>query len=494
MAASLILDSSGAPIPRQMPLPQPYITDGVTEAMQAAAGFGQFGGGRISAMQMMFASQLAAAAYLSSGMLQKVIELPAVDRVREWRDWQAEEDQITALEAEERRLGLRQKIIEAEVLRGLGGGALILLMDGQDHASELKPDQVRKGSLVAVNVLSREELDLVDIDKEVASPTYRQPKFFRVKLKDGVSSNIHPSRVICFKAKRLPAGYTTTDEDHFWGHSMLMRVFREVEKSDNAQMWFAALVKKAKLLRIGIPGLTDMAASPGGTTLLTKRMSAISLGENSLNATVYEAADSDGHGGEVISDFQMSFNGIPAMMDGFDQRIAAVSGIPFTVLMGRSPAGMNATGDHDRDNWNREVATGQSTELGPCLDQIDVALIPSALGSRPDDVWWKFAPLDTPTAKEETDRFKIWTDAMEKVGNSGTIPDIAFSKAYQNGLIENEWAPGLEAALDEVPAAERYPEGPSEEEIIAEAKAEALAQSKGGDQSTGGKQNLPKKQ
>jgi hypothetical protein len=42
----------------------------------------------------MFNADLAYAAYLGSGLLQKVIDIPAADRTREWRDWQADDDAI----------------------------------------------------------------------------------------------------------------------------------------------------------------------------------------------------------------------------------------------------------------------------------------------------------------------------------------------------------------------------------------------------------------
>lgn len=102
------------------------------------------------------------------------------------------------------------------------------------------------------------------------------------------------------------------------------------------------------------------------------------------------------------------------------------------------------------------VDEGRDTETKPCLDQIDAALIPSALGSRPPEVWWKFGDLDVPSDKEETDRFKVFVDAAEKVQMSGAIPDVAFAKAYQNSLVENGWMPGLEGALAEIPKDERF--------------------------------------
>jgi hypothetical protein len=143
------------------------------------------------------------------------------------------------------------------------------------------------------------------------------------------------------------------------------------------------------------------------------------------------------------------------MMDAFDQRIAAVADIPFTRLMGRSPAGMNATGQHDTDNWKKAVASGQRLELRPCLDRLDQYLIPSA-GVDPAGVTWRFAPLGTPSEAEEAATFKTTMEAVEKLIGTATIPDVAMSKAVQNLMSEREWLPGLDQALAELPEDVRF--------------------------------------
>src|SRR5690606_23887096 len=178
---------------------------------------------------------------------------------------------------------------------------------------------------------------------------------------------------------------------------------------------------------------------------LNERIAIIAAGESTLNATVYRSGTGQDDPGEKIDDYQVTWAGIPAMMDAFDQRVAAVSNIPFTVLMGRSPAGMNSTGDHDRQNWYREVAAGQELELRTCLDQIDAALVPSALGKVPPEIWWKFSPLDTPSEAEEATRFKTIVEAMEKVQLMGVFSERAFAKGGQNTIIEGGWMPGVEA-------------------------------------------------
>ncbi len=419
----------------------------ITDSLRSAIGrINPFRGHAAFGAPTVFDHQLAVSAYLCSGMMRKVIAVPAEDRVREWRDWQADQDDITKLEAEERRLGLQAKVQHAEILRGIGGGALILVTAG-DHAEELRPGTIAEGGLIAVNVVSRWQITGTDWVEDLADPLYGTPRMWRLQGQKG-GTDIHPSRVVAFRGAPLPMGSALSLEQAYWGDSRLLRVFREVQRSDETQEWFAALVRKAKLLRIGIPDLDQQ-----DDETLNRRIEVIAMGESSLNATVYRSAAGSEDAGEKIDDYQVTWTGIPAMMDAFDQRVAAVSDIPFTRLTGRSPAGMNATGQHDTDNWNRSVKAGQALELRPCLDQIDQALIPSA-GVK--EATWAFAPLDTPSEKEQADTFKTTVDALEKLNLMGVMPEEAFNELAQNLLAEREWMPGIDTVLAKFSDDERF--------------------------------------
>lgn len=398
-----------------------------------------------------FAPQLAVAAYLSSGMLRKVIDIPAQDRTREWRDWQgAEGDQVTKLENEEKRLGLLAKVKHAEVLRGLGGGALILALPGETDQPARAGD-----ALVAVNVVSRWQLSLKEIDDNMASPTYGEPAFFEINGGTSGAKKLHPSRVIAFRGDPLPLGFGTSMEDAFWGASRLERVVADVMRSDDAAKWFSELIRKAKLLRVGIANLLDYQTSDKGRSALASRIALIAQGENVLNATVYNAGDGKENPAEKIDDYQVSWAGIPAMMDAFDQRVAAVADIPFTRLMGRSPAGMNATGEHDAQNWASAVAAGQELELRPCLERLDPYLFASA-GVDRGDIWWQFTPLHKASEKEEAERFKTTADAIKTIADVNALPSEAFNAGVQSVLEANGWMPGAIPILAAMSEEERF--------------------------------------
>lgn len=396
--------------------------------------------------------QMIEEAYEASPSLRKAIAIPATDRVRSWRDWQADDDQIEAIEAEERRLQIQAKCKQGEILRGLGGGAMILVAAG-DPA--LPINVTGKGGLIAANMVSRHHLTGEDWDDEIASPTYGTPKYWVINGSKN-RTRIHPSRVVCFRGDPLPSAYIGSQEDRFWGRGRVPSLIESAQNLDEALATFAAMIKDALNVDIGVSGLLDIVSTPDGEARLNKRLSLMIAGSSVFNGKLYDLGDENGKGGEKLDRHQVDWAGIDSTIRVYAEAFCAAADIPFTRFWGTSAKGLNATGDGDERDWNKMVETGQNLETRPCLDQIDVALIPSALGSRPPEIWWKFGALSIPTENEEATRFKTWTEAMDKVAMSGAIPEVAFNETYQNGLRENGWTPGIDAALDKIPETERF--------------------------------------
>lgn len=457
-----------------------WISDSLRTAIGALNPFAGYG--RQTAAPFAFTHQLALDEYRASGLLRKIIRLHADDRVREWRDWQAEKPQIEKIEAEEKRLGLLDKVRRCEVLRGIGGGALLIITAG-DHAQPLTPDNVRPGGIVAVNVVSRWQISGKDWITDLTSPDYGQPAMWEVVSQGSGQTRIHPSRVICFQGDRLPEGSALSHEDAFWGDCRLSQVLPAVQRSDRAQTWFSQLVQKAKLLRFGISNLIDYKQED-----LAARVALIAEGENLLNATVYNLPTKDGSGGESggekIDDYQVSWAGIPAMMDAFDQRAASEGMVPFTLLFGRSPAGMNATGEYDDQSWSKIVGMGQELDLRPCLEKLDPLLLRSAGVANPDKVWWVFAPLGKPSEAEEAKTFDLLMTAIGKLIDSGTVPSEALAEAVQNLIEERGYLPGLAGALAKLPPEVRFgltPEDDGTDPSATQARGGDPASAEGGE-------------
>lgn len=107
------------------------------------------------------------------------------------------------------------------------------------------------------------------------------------------------------------------------------------------------------------------------------------------------------------------------------QLVAAEANVPATKLLGTSPKGFNATGDHEIKTYHEELESVQENDLSPILERHHVCLIRSyimpkyGIPSFETEVNWN--PLDAPSAKElaEINQLKSNTDIAYM--NTGAI-------------------------------------------------------------------------
>lgn len=418
-----------------------------------------------------------AAAYSGSGLLRKICQIPALDMVREWRTWNGlEADQVAKVYAEEKRIGLVGLVRQAEVLRALGGGALIMGLPGGDPSLPAPPN----APLAFVHVVSRWHLTFSKLQDDATKPGFGEPEMWTMNTTAG-TKDIHPSRVIPFRADRTAslAMPTLNSADAFWGESTVAQVLDAVKDSDAARAAFAALLHKAKTMRIGIPKLYEMVAA-GDDQKVFDRLAILATAESMHNAVVFDNGDDEGKGGEAITDAEYNFAGAKDMLYAYGEFVAAISDIPATRLLGRAPEGMNASGDSQQKDWQKKVRAMQELDLTPCLDRLDPHLL-AAAGASLDNANASWDPLDTPSEKENAERFKTQMEAIDKLQATAAIPDEAFNRGVQSLMVEEGYLPELELALSELGDDERYgiglPDDPMGESEVIE-----LSAGEGGDE------------
>jgi len=382
-------------------------------------------------------------AYRSSWLVRKIHDLPPWDMTRAWRNWQAEGDQIEAIEAEERRLALSAKVRKALLWARLyGGAALVLGLPGK--AAE-PAGQVGKGGLSYIHVLTRHQVQIEDIERDPLSPLFGQPVSYQLTGSTR-QANVHPSRVIPFIGQALPEGVVGVQtQETFWGDPLYQIVRDAVTNADLAQNATASLIHEAKVDTLKIPNLSSNLSSAEYETRLISRLNTANLAKSILNTRILDAA-------EEWDTRELSFTGLPDLIDKFLQIVAAAADIPVTRLLGTSAKGLNATGEGDNDNYDEMIAARQETDLKPALDRLDAFLVPSALGSTPASVHYRFAALETPDPKEEADIQHKHAETAKLYADSGLVPLPALAKAVQNTLIEGAVYPGLEKALEDTAA------------------------------------------
>lgn len=434
-----------------------------------------FGLNMISAVEL-------AAMHRSDWLARKIVDIIPHDMTREWRLWQAKgsntkakseeerQGQIGPIEDEESRLGVRQKIADALQKARLFGGAGIVIGTGEAPESELRPDTIRKGGLLYLNVLSRQELGEEDLDTDVLSPFFRQPKFYTVTGARSGRVRVHPSRIVRFIGAPILDQTTAPDS---WGDSVLQVVYDAVQNAASTQDHIASLIPEAKVDVIKVPGLSDHLSTAETTARLTSRFTYAATMKSQFNMLLLEG---DGQTGESWEQKELGFGQLPELMRQFLQIASGAADIPVTRLLGESPAGLNSTGESDIRNYYDNVSARQELELRPALTRLDELLIRSALGLRPAEIYYEWAPLWQLSEKERAEIQRLKTEAAEKDADMGLIPLPALARARANQLVEDGVYPGLEAAIEEFGDPGDYAE---EERAAKELAAREMAQAQG---------------
>ena len=116
--------------------------------------------------------------------------------------------------------------------------------------------------------------------------------------------------------------------------------------------------------------------------------------------------------GDVMHQHQYTFAGLADVYDRMMMDVSGAARIPVTKLFGRSPAGMNATGESDLKNYYDFIDTIRDTSFRGIIERLLPLLALSAWGQVPDDLDIDFAPMDTPTAAENADVIQKRTNAV----------------------------------------------------------------------------------
>ncbi|MGX9120321.1 DUF1073 domain-containing protein [Mesorhizobium sp. BHbsci] len=386
-------------------------------------------------------------AYRGAWLPRKIVDIPAFDSVRAWRDWQAEGGDIELIESEENRLNVRGKVLEARVKARLFGGAAIHIGVGDaDLAQPLDPERVKKGGIKHLTVLSRRQLSAGEFERDPASEWYGKPKDYKLTAGDRVQIDIHPSRLAIFAGNAQPDIDLVASSDLAWGDSVLLAVMEAIKQADNTSANIASLVFEAKVDIIRIPNFMASLANEDYKRKILERYTLANTSKG-INGTLMLDKE------EEYESKSTSFATLPDVLDRFLQIVSGAADIPATRLLGQAPAGMNATGESDLRNYYDRLQAMQAIEMTPAMARLDECIIRSATGARDASIYYEWAPLWGMSDKEKADVFKTKADAARAIaGGSGQqplIPIDALSDALVNALVEDGSLPGLEAAIDE---------------------------------------------
>lgn len=361
--------------------------------------------------------------YRTNGILRRIVNKPAEDSCAHWGkvDSQITPGQMDALERLIKQTDLK-KNIETGIkwARLFGGAAGLILIDGQGDMLDQPLDlqSIEPGSFKGIYIVDRWSgiyPDVGTID-DINSPDFGLPEYYEVRINEDSTAvmRVHYSRIVRFVGEELP--YWEKLMEMGWGASVIETIFDELKMYDNTKFNIANLIFQANVWVQKSDGLEEMlsAAPRAAQERLWQTIHAQQTLMSSFNTRVVGKEDE-------LQNHQYTFAGLSDVFDVFMYALSAVTSIPVTVLFGRSPAGENATGESDMENYYALCEGIQEGKIRPVMEQLLPIMCMSEFGAVPDDLNWRFNPIHNATDKENAELATQLTTAANEAYNLGVI-------------------------------------------------------------------------
>lgn len=360
------------------------------------------------------------AAYRGSWIVRKAVDAIPEDMTRKGIEMSGlDPNDVTKLEAAMTRLGIWDHLCDTGKWAHLYGGAIaVMLIEGQEPSTPLRPETIGRGQFKGLLVLDR-WMVAPPVGELVTDlgPYLGMPMFYNV-LPASVAlagEKIHYSRVIRLDGEALP--FYQRISENSWGLSILEPMWDRLIAFDSATVGVGQLVYKAHLRTLSIDKLRDIIAA-GGPALagLMKQVEMIRLAQSNEGLTLIDSTDK-------FEAHQYSFSGLSDVMLQFAMQLSGATGIPLDRLFGQQPAGLSDTGEGARQLYHEKVHGQQERKLRNPLHVLLGVLSYSVLGQPlPDDFSYEFKPLQEMSAAEKAEIGNKTVDSVTKAVDSDLIP------------------------------------------------------------------------
>jgi len=384
------------------------------------------------------------ALYGSNGIARRIVDLLPTRATR--KGWSVPE-----IGTEDRRLQTWDRVTEAMIWARLYGGSALMLVteddvppgfqDERNQAAWLAQplDIERVGRVIALQVFDPNEAAPMVWDRDVRSPTYRRPILWTVSA-DGFNAAVHGSRIVHFRGARRPPSETAGGfmrSNRMPDDNCLQAIWDEIRRLSETMAGGATLAQELresvlKVADLGARGTGDEAAT------LAQRISLMSRVKSMLGIILIGA-------GDEYTNRSNPPTGWSELSDGAKSMLAAVSGLPETVLFGATPGGLNTDGESGHESFRQLVSDYQESnrpELERIYQVIYAAQDGPTKGVAPEEWALTFAPLDEPSEKSKAEVREIVARTDLTYINSGVY---APSDVQRGRFGPNGWAVDLPA-------------------------------------------------
>lgn len=386
--------------------------------------------------------QLMNSLYRSHWIIRRIIDVVPEDMCKAWYEINSQlpPEWLDRFKRMERRTQVKARVLEGlKWGRLYGGAAGIIMIDGHEDILDqpLNTDMVMPGSFRGLLIVDRWSgiSPGTELVTDISDPDFGLPEMYQV-TSEALRSviQVHHSRLIRFTGRDLP--FWERQAETYWGASEVEHVFDELKKRDNTSWNIANLVFVANLrvLKMGELGQSLAVANGKVQEDLYNTIQAQNWLMNNMGMYVLDKDDD-------FDTKQYTFSGLSDVYENFMMDVAGAAEIPVTKLFGRSPAGLNATGESDLQNYYDSIEEKQESQLRPVIDKLLPIMCMSELGYVPDDLDYKFNPVRRPSDMEKADLTGKRTTAILDAFNAGVISQkIALKELQQMEETTGMWS------------------------------------------------------
>lgn len=390
--------------------------------------------------------------YLSNWVAKKIVEIPIEYMFK--NGFTVKIDGYPEVEKEVMRLyekhfnnGKENLIKKTLKDRDIYGGSVILVKNFMQDP--MMPMDYQMLGLNAENIrFTERDYSYLAINPHVH---ITEPDFFLPKTISMAGITADVSNYIVFYGVHVPTRRIPNFK--YLGMSVYQNIFQAMIIDDYVNKGIANLINRGNRYYYKMKGFNDMVKQKTHTMTLDR----LSLLEDQITLLSAGVLDSE----DDIIMVQQSFASLPEIDLRAIERLSAATSIPATILLGKSPDGMNATGQSDWENLYNWIEA-QQARVKPQMEQIFKILCCMATRGTVLPLVFEWNKPHNVNPKDEADTETKVLDNALKMQSLGLGDEIIKDYLVAKTLITHEQADSITELQTEL---EEMAEGEGEEEI-----------------------------
>lgn len=401
--------------------------------------------------------------YEQNGLFGKIIDIPAQEAVKKGFKLNIADAAVEEyIQKKVRRMKFFTTVEESLKWSRLFGGALAVMIIDDGINDLTKPVNWKKAKKIDEIVVYDRSLVMPDYQSmyrgtgmygTAQRSKFRMPEYYNVYSIYG-SFRVHESRCLIFRNGKMPEKASTTDY-RFWGVPEYNHIKRAMRETITAHGDAVKLLERSVQAVYKTKNLAQLLSTDEGENDVLRRLQLIDTARGILNSI---AIDADG---EEYDFKTITLSGVKEVIDSACNMLSALTEIPQTKLFGRSPAGMNATGESDLENYYSFIDKIRESQIRDNLCAlvdgiIQIGINNGELTERPD-YELEFEPLwnEKESERATIDQTRAQTDLTIAQTAQLYIDMGVLDPAEERKRLKNEGKFGIED--DELPQQEEEP-------------------------------------